>query len=238
MQKFREYCIAIGDGFYMLRKVTLIEKFFQDKFIGYIDSPGDYFVIENIAEAIALYKPFKDSLSDKEKRKLEIIRNDDIIQFGIYTGTPYADIRESYIMYFIQSVVADNDFTILNIYKMIQSLIGNGRLKKIAEQNISDKLSEKVANVGDRMQMFLRCDSVVMFDRRNNYQNKYEKAYNCYFRDRKGNIFKYMGTVEFQEGKYYDVVVTIKKHLNEDGIICNQINRPKVKQVISKDEPK
>ena len=169
-----------------------------------------------------------------QKKAIQGIENG-FITFGKHKGTELVNLEEGYVRFWIlgnaSNIVASHlikaltkiaeDRGWLEKWQKAQEEL-EAKKKKEAEE------SEHFGNIGQRGELFLRCDKSLAFD------GYYGMTYINICKTRQGHTVIYRGSKRWEEGKYYKVAATIKSHdvYEKTGVKQTYIARPTVKDVI------
>lgn len=169
-------------------------------------------------------------------RKQLVMIESGIMPFGKHKGTKIEELEEGYIGWWVKQS-AENPVSQALVQKFTDIANERGLFdkweadEKAKEAVRAEKLSQMnyVGKVGDRINIFVRCDKVLTFE------GYYGLTFFNICEDRFGNKFVYKGTKKWEEGKYYKAKATIKAHEEYKGEKQNIISRPTVDSVIEKE---
>lgn len=160
-----------------------------------------------------------------------------VMPFGKFKGETIADMEEGYIRYWVKQT-ASNVVGAMLVQKFIDLANERDLFTKWESEEAEKEAAKKaeiekmchVGKVGVRMEMFIRCDKVISID------GFYGVNYMNICKDRDGNQIIYKGSNRWDEGKYYRVEATVKKHDSYKDMPQTFINRPTIKKIVEKGE--
>lgn len=171
-----------------------------------------------------------------EREQLAAV-NAGVMPFGKHKGAAIADMSESYVKYWVEQSASNTvGQKLIQVFTDIANEKGYFDKWEAEEVEREKAKAEKIAkmsyvgNVGDRLDLFIRCDRTFAFD------GYYGTTFLNVCVDREGNKFVYRGSNQWEVGKYYSVAATIKEHAEyKNGERQNIISRPTIKKVIEKE---
>lgn len=174
-----------------------------------------------------------------KQQALEIIRLG-YLPNGKYVGWKFDEVPEKYVRYWIER--SDSLSSVrLEVQKIFQARAKREHLyekwntedadKQAAHQ---DRVSQMtyVGTVGESSEFFLRVDKV------HSYDTQFGAMFINICADRDGNQIVYRGTKKWEEGLYYVVDATVKKHDVFRDAPQTLISRPLVRMMIDKNGDK
>ena len=159
-----------------------------------------------------------------------------VMPFGKFKGANIIDMEEGYIRYWVKQEASNLVGGIL-IQKFTDIANDRGLFDKWEAEEAEKEAAKKaeiekmchVGKVGVRMEMFIRCDKIFTVE------NGFGLTYLNVCKDRSGNKIVYKGSNRWEEGKYYLVEATVKKHDTYKEFPQTIINRPNIKKIVEKE---
>lgn len=155
--------------------------------------------------------------------------------FGKHAGTKFEDLPEGYVKWWVDQMEdkpARVDIVAIN-KAMLDTAENRGLVEKWdadekAEQEAIAKM-EHLGEVGERYELFLRCDKVLAF------HGHYGTTFMNICKTREGNEVIYKGTKGWNEGTYYHVKARVKAHKDYEGKPQTFITRPTIIKTVEKE---
>lgn len=159
-----------------------------------------------------------------------------VMPFGKHRGAEISSLDDGYVKFWVKQSATNivgqalvqkftdiaNERDLFAKWEQEQKDADAARKEQIEKMNY-------VGKVGNRIEVFIRCDKVLRFD------GYFGSVFMNICADRFGNKFVYKGSNAWEEGKYYKVRATIKGHDEYKGEKQNIITRPHVLKEVEKE---
>ena len=169
------------------------------------------------------------------RSQLKLVDNG-IMPFGKHRGAEISTLDDGYVKYWVKQSATNivgqavvQKFTdVANERDLFAKWEKEEKEKQAAREEQIAKMNF-VGKIGQRMELFIRCDKVLSFD------TAWGGTHINLCVDRFGNKFVYKGSNRWEEGVYYKVKATIKKHDEYKGEKQNIISRPTIVKTVEKE---